>query len=78
MTHEPRHNVLTFPRSARYGNRRIATMYADWRDLTDAMTAGDHLAAQDAFDRCQEWIDWCFGTAAQQGVNLPEPAKKEG
>ena len=58
---------LTFPRSVRYGQRRVATMYADWKDLTRAMSAGDMVAAQDAFDRCQEWIDWCFGCAAARG-----------
>lgn len=60
-------HALTFPRSARYGLRRVATMYADWQDLTRAMSAGDMVAAQDAFDRCQESIDWCFGMAAARG-----------
>ena len=56
---------LKFPRSARYGRRRIATMYADWLDMTRAMSEGDMVSAQDAFDRCQEWVDWCFGAASE-------------
>ena len=58
---------MTFPRSAKHGQRRIVTMRRDWSDLRRAVASGDPDAVQEAFDACEPWIDWCFGQAAGVG-----------
>lgn len=57
---------LTFPRTARHGQRRVVGMWRDWNELRQAMACGDLIRAQAAFDECEPWIDWCFGMAAER------------
>ena len=51
----------------RYGRRKITSMLADWNALRAAVANGDVEATQAAFDRCEEWIDFAFGSAREEG-----------
>lgn len=57
---------LTFPRTARHGQRRVVGMWRDWNALRQAVALGDPVATQQAFDECEPWVDWCFGMASER------------
>ena len=44
-----------------WGKRRIDKMLKEWNTLRKAISSGDIEAAQDAFDKCENWIDFAFG-----------------
>jgi hypothetical protein len=45
----------------RYGNRRVSKMLTEWNRLREAVREGNLEGIQDAFDACEEWIDFAFG-----------------
>jgi len=47
--------------SDRYGNRRVSKMLAEWNRLREAVREGNLEGIQNAFDACEEWIDFAFG-----------------
>ncbi len=51
----------------RYGRRKVSRMLAEWNALRSALASGDREATQEAFDACEEWIDFAYGRAALAG-----------
>lgn len=45
----------------RYGKRRVSKMLAEWNRLREAVREGNLEGIQNAFDACEEWIDYAFG-----------------
>ncbi|SMO95992.1 hypothetical protein SAMN06265173_13111 [Thalassovita litoralis] len=45
----------------RYGRRKISKMLKEWNRLREAVRGGDIERIQDAFDDCEEWVDFAFG-----------------
>ncbi len=45
----------------RYGKRRVSKMLAEWNRLREAVREGNLEGIQNAFDACEEWIDFAFG-----------------
>jgi hypothetical protein len=56
---------------ARYGNRKVPKMYAEFNTLRAAIRAEGTPAIQAALDDCEEWIDFAFGKADE---TKPPPA----
>lgn len=54
---------------ARYGQRKVSKMYAQWDRLRKAIrNAEPHENVEDALDKCEEWIDFAFGKNANGGA----------
>jgi hypothetical protein len=49
------------PMTERYGRRKISKMLKEWNRLREAVRGGDIERIQDAFDDCEEWVDFAFG-----------------
>lgn len=45
----------------RYGRRRIDRMLREWDTLRHIIASEGTPAVQEAFDACEEWIDYAFG-----------------
>lgn len=45
----------------RYGKRRVSKMLSEWNRLREAVREGNLEGIQNAFDACEEWIDFAFG-----------------
>lgn len=55
----------------RYGRRKVSKMLAEWNSLRQAVATGDIEAAQRAFDKCEEWIDFAFGGGIDPKCPVP-------
>lgn len=44
----------------RYGNRKVAKMYREWRDLANLCRAEGTPAIQDALDKVEQHIDYAY------------------
>ena len=53
----------------RYGKRRVSKMLAEWNRLREAVREGNLEGIQDAFDACEEWIDFAFGQNKGENQN---------
>lgn len=50
---------------ARYGNRKVTNMIADWRKLAEACRAEGTPSIQEALDRVEQFIDASFQFTSQ-------------
>ena len=59
----------------RYGRRKFSKMYAELVTLRLAIRSHDPEATEEAWDKCEEWIDAVF---APTGVDTAMPERRGG
>lgn len=50
----------------RYGNARISTIIRDFNDLRKAIRSHDTEATEAAWERCERWLGFVFGSVNQE------------